>query len=63
MGLGKPSQEVVRLLAAEFKSLIHYLLNVALHLDDSPRSAMNVKGLLKLLFSLKRLRGDASPSL
>ena len=36
------------------------MLNVvddALHLDDSPRSAINIKGYLRLMYTLYRLRG------
>ena len=38
-----PFPKVVRILAVECSNLLHHVLNVALHLDNSPRSAMNVK--------------------
>ena len=38
-----PFPKVVRILAVEFCGLLHHVLNVALHLGNSPRSAMNVK--------------------
>ena len=47
MELEQLFQKVIRLLAGKLRDVIRLLLNVVdatLHLDDSPRSAMNVKG-------------------
>ena len=42
-GLGRSFQEVVLILPVEFGDLLHHMLNIALHLDNPLRSAMNVK--------------------
>ena len=52
--------KVFRLVVIELRYLLQHLLNVVgppLRLDHSPRPAMNVKGYLRLLYSLYWLCG------